>query len=186
MPTSVGPKAASEQFTVAGLEFDDNGAITFSDGSSHNVVVNIVNGAPVSTSVNLSGMTDGLVTALLSVSDAAGNTFSAHASAQLEQSLGKSVTVTFTDANIGRVKAASEQFTVSGLGSDDNGAITFSDGRPPQCGGEHCQRGAGEHVGQPVRDDGRAGHGVVVGERRSRQHVQRACIGSVLDQDLNA
>ena len=120
-------KAASEQFTVAGLESDDNGAITFSDGT-HNVVVNIVNGAPVSTSVNLSGMTDGLVTALLSVSDAAGNTFSAHASAQLEQSLGKSVTVTFTDANIGRVKAASEQFTVSGLGSDDNGAITFSDG----------------------------------------------------------
>src|SRR5262249_12824685 len=77
---------------------------------------------------NLSGMTDGPVTAALSVSDAAGNAFSAHASAQLEQSLGKIVTTAFADANIGHAKAASEPFTVIGLGSDDNGAITFTDG----------------------------------------------------------
>jgi hypothetical protein len=120
-------KAGSEQFTVTGLEPDDNGTITFSDGT-HNVVVNIVSGAAVSPSVNLSGMTDGLVTATLLVSDAAGNTFGAHASAQLDQDLNERPTLAFADANIGRAKAASEQFTVTGLEFDDNGAITFSDG----------------------------------------------------------
>jgi hypothetical protein len=49
------------------------------------VVVNIVNGVPLSTSVNLSGMTDGPITASLSVSDVAGNTFHASATAQLNQ-----------------------------------------------------------------------------------------------------
>src|SRR5262249_23159873 len=77
-------QAVSEPFTVAGLESDDNGAITFSDGT-HNVVVNVINGVPVSTSVNLSGMTDGPITASLSVSDVAGNTFQATATAQLNQ-----------------------------------------------------------------------------------------------------
>ena len=110
-------KAGSEQFTVSGLGSDDNGAITFSDGNpAHNVVVNIVNGVPVSTSVNLSGMTDGPITASLSVSDAAGNTFTAQASAQLDQDIGESAAIAFADANIGRAKAGSEQFTVSGLG----------------------------------------------------------------------
>src|SRR5262249_57767796 len=87
-------------------------------------------GAPVSISDSLAGVVEGAIPALLLVHDAAGNTFNAGASTQLEQSLGKAVTVSFADANVGQAKAASEPFTVIGLGSDDNGAITFSDGNP--------------------------------------------------------
>src|SRR5262249_39252809 len=123
--------AASEHFTVAGLDTDDNGAITFSDGNpAHNVVVNIVNGAPLSTSVNQTGRTSCRKRASLLVSDAAGNPFSEQASAQLDQDLSESPTLAFADANIGRAQAASEHFTVAGLDTDDNGAITFSDGNP--------------------------------------------------------
>jgi uncharacterized caspase-like protein len=55
------------------------------------------------------------------VHDAADNTFNAQASVQLG----------FADANIRRAKAASEQFTVSGLGSGDNGAIRSATAIPP-------------------------------------------------------
>jgi hypothetical protein len=129
---NIGPlAAASVVFAVNGLERDDNGTITFSDGNhAHDVIVNIVNGVPVTNTVNLSGLTDGPITASLSASDPAGNHFLATATAQLDQDIGESAAIAFADANIGRAKAGSEQFTVSGLGSDDNGAITFSDGNP--------------------------------------------------------
>ena len=81
MPTSVGPKRRASSLPSLGLNFDEM-ARSRSATAPYNVVVNIVNGAPVSTSVNLSG------------------------------------------------------------------------------------------------DEGRVADGVVVGERRSRQHVQRACIGA--------
>ena len=167
-------QAGSEHFTVAGLDTDDNGAITFSDGNSaHNVVVNIVNGAPVSTSVNLSGMTDGPISASLSVSDPAGNTFTAHASAQLDQDLNENPTLSFANANIGRAQAGSEHFTVAGLDTDDNGAITFSDGNSAHNVVVNIVNGAPvEQLGQPVWDDGWADHRVVVGERPGGKHFQ--------------
>ena len=112
---------------VAGLESDDNGTITFSDGT-HNVVVNIVNGAPVSPSVNLSGLSDGPITATLSASDPAGSTFNVTATARLDQDLDEHPTVAFALANIGKANAGTVQFTVNGLEPDDNGTITFSDG----------------------------------------------------------
>ena len=121
--------AGTVQFTVNGLEPDDNGAITFSDGNhAHDIVVNIVNGVPVSNSVNLSGLSDGPITATLSTSDPAGNTFNATATARLDQDLDEHPTVAFALANIGKANAETVQFTVNGLEPDDNGAITFSDG----------------------------------------------------------
>jgi hypothetical protein len=70
--------AVNVAFAVAGLESDDSGTVTFSDGNpAHNVVVQIVAGVPKATSVNLSGMTDGPITSALALNnDSAGNTFS--------------------------------------------------------------------------------------------------------------
>jgi Ca2+-binding RTX toxin-like protein len=87
------------QFTVNGIEPDDNGAITFSDGNSaHDVVVNIVHGMPVSTSVNLFGLSDGPITATLLASDPAGNTFNATATARLDPLEPVEVSVVPTDS----------------------------------------------------------------------------------------
>ena len=81
-------------FAVNGLEPDDNGTITFSDGNhAHDVVVNIINGVPATNSVNLSGLTDGPITASLSASDPAGNQFQATATAQLDQDVAEQVVV---------------------------------------------------------------------------------------------
>jgi hypothetical protein len=49
-------KAGAVPFTVAGLESDDNGTVSFSDGSHAPVVVNIVNGVPAASTVSLSGL----------------------------------------------------------------------------------------------------------------------------------
>jgi hypothetical protein len=64
-------------FTVSGLESDDSGTITFSDGNpADNVVVQIVNEVLQATSVNLSGMLDGTITSTLALNnDTAANTF---------------------------------------------------------------------------------------------------------------
>ena len=52
-------KAGAVPFTIAGLESDDNGSVSFSDGSHAPVVVTIVNGVPAASTVNLSGLNDG-------------------------------------------------------------------------------------------------------------------------------
>ena len=57
--------ASAVQFTVAGVEGDDNGSVSFSDGSHAPVIVNIVNGVLSATTANLSGLNDGLITATL-------------------------------------------------------------------------------------------------------------------------
>jgi FecR protein len=121
--------AAAAQFTVGGLSNGGNGTITFSDGNHANdVVVQIVNGLPVNTSVNLSGLADGPITATLLVTDPAGNTFHATATAQLDQDLNEHPTVAFSQANVASANVAAVAFVVLGLDSDDNGTITFSDG----------------------------------------------------------
>jgi hypothetical protein len=63
-------------FTVAGIEGDDNGSVSFGDGTHAPVVVNITNGALSAASANLSGFNDGTITATLHLkNDAAGNSF---------------------------------------------------------------------------------------------------------------
>jgi FecR-like protein len=122
-------EAGAVRFAVGALVNGGNGKITFSDGNHANdVVVPIVNGLPLSTAVNLSGMTDGPITATLLVTDPAGNTFQATANAQLDQDLNEHPTVAFSQANVARASAAAVAFVVLGLESDDSGTLTFSDG----------------------------------------------------------
>ena len=67
--------AGTVAFTIAGLDPEDTGTVTFTDASSKTVVVNI-NGTQTSYSANLTSLTDGTVTSSLKVAtDAAGNSF---------------------------------------------------------------------------------------------------------------
>jgi T5SS/PEP-CTERM-associated repeat protein len=66
--------AATVHFAVGGLESDDNGTVTFSDGL-HQVLVNVT-GAQSAYAADLSALNDGSITTLLSLNnDAAGNAF---------------------------------------------------------------------------------------------------------------
>jgi hypothetical protein len=68
--------AGAVPFTVAGLEPDDSGTVSFSDGSHAPVVINVAGGVPSATTADLAGLNDGNVTATLSLSaDAGGNSF---------------------------------------------------------------------------------------------------------------
>jgi hypothetical protein len=69
-------KATAVPFTLLGLQSDDNGTVSFSDGSHAPVVVNILKGLPAAPTVNLSGLNDGMISATLHLNnDAAGNSF---------------------------------------------------------------------------------------------------------------
>ncbi|MDX8435285.1 Ig-like domain-containing protein [Mesorhizobium abyssinicae] len=63
-------------FTVVGLDADATGVVTFTDGSSHTVTVNV--SANGSYSADLSTLTDGPISSVLNVTDDAGNTASAN------------------------------------------------------------------------------------------------------------
>jgi hypothetical protein len=68
--------AGATPFTVQGIESDDNGTVSFSDGTHTPVVVNIVNGVLSATTANLGGLNDGTIKATLHLNnDAAGNSF---------------------------------------------------------------------------------------------------------------
>jgi large repetitive protein len=70
-----GAIAAAVPFTVTGIESDDNGTVTFSDGVNTPVVVAITNGQLAPTA-NLSGLDDGPITVTLHLdTDSAGNSF---------------------------------------------------------------------------------------------------------------
>jgi probable HAF family extracellular repeat protein len=111
--------AGAVPFTVGGLDADDSGTVAFSDGSHAPVVVNIVNGVPAFSTANLSGLTDGPITATLHLNnDAAGNSFTdVVASATLDQDTNDHPTVTLTGLTGGNaVEGTAVTATVS---SDD-------------------------------------------------------------------
>jgi hypothetical protein len=63
-------------FAASGFEADDNGSVSFSDGTHAPVVVNITNGVLSATTANLSGLNDGTIAATLHLkNDASGNSF---------------------------------------------------------------------------------------------------------------
>ena len=137
-PTPIGAAGAGQvAFTISGLASDDSGTLTFSDQAGHAVVVAIANGQavdsqghPLST-VNLSSLSDGTITSLLTVSDTAGNQFSASGNTvPLDQDLGEHPSVLVNGGSptpIGAAGAGQVAFTISGLASDDSGTLTFSD-----------------------------------------------------------
>ena len=136
--TPIGAAGAGQvAFTICGLASDDSGTLTFSDQAGHAVVVAIANGQavdsqghPLST-VNLSSLSDGTITSSLTVSDPAGNHFSASGNAvPLDQDLGEHPSVLVNGGSptpIGAAGAGQVAFTISGLASDDSGTLTFSD-----------------------------------------------------------
>ena len=78
-------------FTAVGFESDDNGSVSFSDGSHAPVVVSITNGVLATTTANLAGLNDGTITATLHLNnDAAGNSFTnVVATATLDRDIGE-------------------------------------------------------------------------------------------------
>jgi probable HAF family extracellular repeat protein len=125
--------AGAVPFTVGGIESDDSGTVSFSDGSHPAVVVNISNGAPAATTANLAGLNDGTITATLHLNkDAAGNSFTnVITNATLDRDSGEQAALKLTvngGQPIGAAKASAVPFTVAGLETDDSGSVSFSDG----------------------------------------------------------
>ena len=72
---AAGPRVLA-RIELSRTQSDDSGSVTFSDSTGHNVGVTITNGLPASSTVDLSGLTDGTITATLHLNnDAAGNSF---------------------------------------------------------------------------------------------------------------
>jgi autotransporter passenger strand-loop-strand repeat protein len=126
--------AGAVPFTVGGLESDDSGAVTFSDGNNaHNVVVSIASGVPAASTANLTGLNDGPITATLHLNnDAAGNSFTnVSVNATLDQDTGEQAALSLAVNGghpIGAATASAVPFTVGGLQSDDSGTVSFGDG----------------------------------------------------------
>uniref|UniRef100_UPI003F9E7153 beta strand repeat-containing protein n=1 Tax=Mycobacterium sp. TaxID=1785 RepID=UPI003F9E7153 len=130
--TDVGHSAAAAvAFTIAGLDPEDTGTVTFTDG--HTTVVVPVTGGTTNYTANLSSLTDGTITSSLQVAtDPAGNTFTpvAGTTITLDQDLSEHPSVLVDNGSttpIGRTGATAVAFAVSGLDTDDSGTLTFSD-----------------------------------------------------------
>jgi hypothetical protein len=122
--------AGAVPFTAAGYESDDNGSVSFSDGSHAPVVVNITNGMLAATTANLTGLNDGPITATLHLNnDAAGNSFTdVTTSATLDQDTGEQSNATLSGLTDGN---AVQDQTVTATVSDSNdgdlqGPITYT------------------------------------------------------------
>ena len=121
-------------FTVAGLDADASGSVTFSDGT-HTVVVAVSGNG--SYTADLSGLADGPISSVLNVTDDAGNTASdAGASIDLDTTI-TTPTLNITDTTINQSEAGAVAFTVTGVDGDVLGAdakVTFTgvgtDGNP--------------------------------------------------------
>jgi hypothetical protein len=123
-------EAATVSYTIAGVDADATATVTFSDGTvAHDVVVSgLGNGG---FTANLSGLTDGPITASISSTDTAGNTapgtgdFSTKdTTADNSADLGVSV----ADELVNNAEKGSVAYTVSGLDADATATVTFSDG----------------------------------------------------------
>ena len=129
----IGAAAAKQvPLAVSGIEADDNGTLTLSDGApAHNIVVNITNGALSAATADVSGLIDGTITATLHLNnDAAGNSFTdVVATATLDRDIGEQAALKLKigSAIIGAAKAPATPFTVTGLDPEDTGTATFTD-----------------------------------------------------------
>ena len=118
-------------FTVAGLDPEDTGTVTFTDANGKTVQVS-VNGGQTNYTVNLSTLADGTITSSLAVkSDPAGNTFTPVAGnmVTLDQDSGEqaALKLTVNNSDIGASAASAVPFTIAGLDAEDTGVVTFTD-----------------------------------------------------------
>src|SRR5439155_1249033 len=116
-------------FTVAGLDADATGVVTFSD-ATHHVDVNV--SANGSFSADLSILTDGPVSSVLNVTDDAGNTASANGAAidlDTNADVGADLALTISDTTINNSEKTAVGFTDTGR-ADDSTAVMSSSGTP--------------------------------------------------------
>ena len=130
--TDVGAsKASSVRFTVAGLDSEDTGTVTFTDSNNKTVTVNVT-GTQTSYTANLTTLADGTITSSLQVNpDPAGNTFTAvtGTSITLDQDTGEqaALALSVTIGEIDVTAASAIPFTLAGLDAEDTGTVTFTD-----------------------------------------------------------
>lgn len=126
MVNSVEKTAVS--FTVAGLDSDATGVVTFTDGT--NKVTAAVSGNGTTTA-NLSGLADGAITSSLAITDAAGNTVTRTGNGfTLDTSADKGTTATLVQADtlVNSTEKTLVWLTVAGLDSDATALVTVTDG----------------------------------------------------------
>jgi hypothetical protein len=129
--TDIGAGAASAvPFTITGLDSEDTGTVTFSDGTNQ-VTVN-VNGQQTNYTANLTSLADGTITSTLFVNtDSAGNSFTPVAgnSVTLDQDSGEqaALKLTVSNTNIGAGTSSAVPFTIAGVDPEDTGTVTFTD-----------------------------------------------------------
>jgi hypothetical protein len=126
--------ASAVPFTAVGFESDDNGSVSFSDGSHAPVVVAITNGVLAATTANLAGLNDGPITGTLHLSnDAAGNSFTdvtTGATLDTDRAFTPVLKVDGGTANVlvDAKTAKVTPVTVTGMESGDTGGtVTFTD-----------------------------------------------------------
>ena len=130
--TDIGLKASpAVPFTIAGLDSEDTGSVTFTDANGKTVVVNVTGGQTTYTA-NLSTLADGAMVSSLAVNtDPAGNTFQPVAgnTVTLDQDVSEQTTLKLTIGNtdIGLKASPAVPFTIAGLDSEDTGSVTFTD-----------------------------------------------------------
>ena len=117
--------AGATSFTIADLDTEDAGTVTFTDVNSHTVAVPVTAGS-TSYTANLASLADGTITSSMQVNtDSAGNSFTPVSgnAVMLDQDTGEHVSLT--------VKAGTNNnasYTVAGLdAADDTGLVTFTD-----------------------------------------------------------
>jgi hypothetical protein len=134
--TNIGSAAAAAvSFTIAGLDAEDTGTVTFTDAGNNKVTV-AVDGAHTSYTANLTSLTDGSISSSLAVNtDTAGNTFTPVAgnSATLDRDTAEQAALKLTVNNgspipIWAANAGTVPFTIAGLDPEDAGTVTFTDG----------------------------------------------------------
>jgi ABC-type iron transport system FetAB ATPase subunit len=126
--------AGTVAFTVAGLDPEDTGTVTFTDANGKTVSVN-VNGGQTSYTADLSSLIDGAITSSFSPNtDSTGNSFTAVPgnTVTLDQDTGEQAALKLTvNSNsatpIGKSGGGTVAFTVAGLDPEDTGTVTFTD-----------------------------------------------------------
>ncbi|MFI0845977.1 Ig-like domain-containing protein [Mesorhizobium sp. IMUNJ 23232] len=111
----------SVAYTVAGLDGDATATVTFTDGTNS---VQGVNGV-----ADLSGLTDGPITATVSATDAAGNTAAGASGATVLDTIadeGGDLAVSVADDLVNNAEKTSVAYTVAGLDPDATATITFT------------------------------------------------------------
>ena len=117
--------------------------MVFSDGGGDFVTVTLTAGQTTGTA-NLSGLADGPISSVLSLSDPAGNTFGATGNiVTLDQDLGETVGLSVSGPVIGSASETAVLFTVTG--EDDDQLVANTE--------EHIREKHPEMVGTKSREE---------------------------------